>query len=69
MNGLWLLPSRRRPESLTAFFKAAVDTGMKTGGLVLIQKDEFDDLKDLYTAIQLPDGWGWWTTDGEGYTP
>lgn len=67
MRGSWLLPSRRRPESLKAFFAAALATGLKTGGLVLIQKDEMEELKDAYAAIDLPDGWNWWTTDGEGY--
>lgn len=67
MQGLWLLPSRRRPESLKNFFDAAMATGMNTGGLVLINETEFDELRDAYMAMTLPQGWNWWTTKGEGY--
>lgn len=67
MKGLWLLPSRRRPEALKAFFKACAATAMQTGGLVLIHKDEMEELKDAYMAISLPENWHWYTTESEGY--
>lgn len=66
-SGLWLLPSRRRPESLINFFAAATATGMKTGGLILIHEDEMDEMQERYLEIKLPPGWSWWTTKGEGY--
>lgn len=67
MQGLWVMPSRRRPEALKKFFEAAAKTGMQTGGLILIHKDEMQEMKDAYMAIDLPNGWNWWTTVGEGY--
>ena len=55
-NGLWLLPTRKRPENLIRFFKAAAATGMSTPGLVVIDADDPTD----YRAIELPKGWEYW---------
>lgn len=57
MKGLWLLPSRRRIEKLMKFFKIAMTNGITTPGIVLVQKDELEDLKSLYAAIPLPENW------------
>jgi hypothetical protein len=35
MKGTWLLPTRGRPEALARFFKAALEQGMSTPGMVL----------------------------------
>lgn len=56
-NGLWLLPSRRRIFSLKRFFDAAKETGMSTGGMVLVNKDEYEEMKSEYRALDLPKGW------------
>jgi hypothetical protein len=67
MNGLWLLPSRRRPGSLKGFFEAACATSMSTGGVVLIHKDDWDELREQYEAIKLPPEWHFYLTEKEGY--
>lgn len=67
MNGLWLMPSRRRPGSLKGFFEAAVATGMQTGGAVLVHKDDWTVLQEQYEAIDLPLGWQFFQTEREGY--
>lgn len=66
MKGLWLLPSRRRLEKLAKFFSCATQTGMTTGGVVLVQKDELEELKAGYEALQLPSGWKILPTVSEG---
>lgn len=67
MKGLWLLPSRGRPDALKRFFDAALGTGMRTGGLVILHRDDCDGLKDVYEAYTLPDGWQYRISDAEGF--
>ncbi len=57
LKGLWILPSRRRLGKLARFFEAATLAEMTTPGVVLVQKDEFFELKDEYDALKLPQGW------------
>lgn len=66
-RGLWLLPTRRRPEAVASFFASALNTGMQGGGLILVNEIEMEEMKDVYLAIDIPDNWAWWTTKGEGY--
>ena len=66
-KGLWVLPSRRRPEALKDLFAVLAATGCNTGGLILIEKNEMEKLKDIYLTLKLPDKWTWYTTDSEGY--
>lgn len=40
-NGLWVLPSRRRPESLARFFEAYEKTEASTEVYVLLDKEDF----------------------------
>lgn len=66
MKGLWLLPSRRRIGKLTKFFETATQAGITTPGVVLVQKDELQELKADYESIKLPSGWKILATNGEG---
>lgn len=68
MKGLWLLPSRRRIEKLKRFFKSAIDNGLCTPGVVLVQKQELDELREQYESIEFPRGWAVLPTiaDGQG---
>lgn len=66
-NGFWLLPSRRRPGNLRQFCDALKNTNTSTAGLILIQRDEFEDM-DLavqYHALELPEKWQIVKTRGE----
>jgi len=52
-NGLWLLPSRGRVNVLWRYVNEAVNTGLSTPGIILVQHDEVSD----YGRLELPDGW------------
>jgi hypothetical protein len=56
-QGLWLLPSRHRIPSLKRFFDAAKQTGMTTGGMVLVNRDEFEKSFIEYATLELPANW------------
>ena len=56
-KGLWLLPSSRRVENLHRFFEACFVTNTKTRGVVLVQSDEYEELKEEYSKLWLPEGW------------
>lgn len=64
-KGVWLLPSRRRPHNLHRIFASMVAAHISTPGLVLIQKSDFDDLREQYESITLPPGWDIFCTEGE----
>lgn len=57
MHGRWLLPSRRRIPSLKRFFAAAEQTFMTTGGYILVNRLEYEELRAEYNALALPEGW------------
>lgn len=63
---MWLLPSRRRPSSLTRFFTAYRETGGSTPGMVLIDADDYESNSEAYAAVlaNLPAGWHLRTTKG-----
>jgi hypothetical protein len=65
MNGLWLLPSKRRIPSLKRFFAAAKATGMSTPGRVVVNFDEWEEEKAHYLALadEMPDNWSFLTIE------
>ena len=65
-KGIWLLPTRRRLEKLQVFFDKAMENGITTPGICLVQKDEFAELKTQYEAIRKPANWIFGATNGEG---
>lgn len=65
-NGLWLLPSRRRLGKLQTFFDCAMENGMTSAGVVLVQQDELKEFANEYSAIRKPDNWRILPTVGEG---
>lgn len=56
---MWLLPSRRRPQNLQRFAKAAIDAQTSTPGLILVDVEDMADNGGHYTSIarDLPDNW------------
>ena len=66
MKGLWLLPTRCRLVKLQNFFDAAMENGITTPGVCLVQKDELAELKDGYAAIRKPDNWNIFPTNSDG---
>src|SRR5208282_5930759 len=65
-KGLWLLPSRRRPLEVERCLTAAMDAGLSTPGLVLVQEEDFEELREQYLSIPLPEGWAFYTTKSNG---
>ena len=65
-DGLWVLPSRKRVGMLDRFFKAAVNAGMTTGGVVLVQAGELAGNAAEYKKLSPPKGWSIHATDAEG---
>ena len=65
-KGLWLLPSRRRLGRLQTFFDCAMQNGMTSAGVVLVQDDELKELREGYDAIRKPANWSILPTVGEG---
>lgn len=53
-NGLWLVPSYKRPQRLQKLLSSIKEHGVKTKGLVLLSSD--DDTE--YGGLTVPDGWG-----------
>lgn len=66
MKGIWLLPSRRRLEKLARFFDCAMENGLSTPGVVLVQKDELVELHKEYAQIKMPQSWGIMPTLADG---
>lgn len=66
-NGVYLLPSRRRPTNLSRFCEALNRAKTSTPGLILIQEDEFKDpaLAEAYAALPLPESWSIRPTQGD----
>lgn len=67
MKGIWLLPSRRRLKKLAVFFEHATRHGISTPGVVLVQKDELDELRAYYAALKLPPRWQIVPTSADGF--
>ncbi len=65
-NGLWLLPTRRRLVKLQNFFDAAIQNGITTPGVCLVQKAELEEMNEDYAAIKKPANWQILATNGEG---
>lgn len=61
---MWLLPSRARPASLARFFGAFEKTGGSTPGIVIVDRDDWDERREAYETIALPLGWSWAITKG-----
>lgn len=53
-NGLWLVPSYKRPQRLQKLLSSIIEHGTKTKGLVLLSSDDEHD----YAGLSVPDGWG-----------
>lgn len=53
-NGLWLVPSYRRPQRLQKLLASIVEHGAKTKGMVLLTAGDGND----YSNLKVPDGWG-----------
>lgn len=66
MNGIWLLPTKRRLDKLRTFIEACTKTGVTTPGLILVQNDELVELQAEYAALPLPLGWAIYPTAGDG---
>lgn len=64
--GRWYLPTRRRTGRLAQFFHSAIETGISTPGVVLVQEDEYAELFEHYEAITLPAGWDYRLTKADG---
>lgn len=67
MRGLWILPSRRRIQKLTGFFKAAMDNGISSSGVALVEKNELMELMPEYEGIPKPENWGVLPTMADGF--
>lgn len=53
-DGLWLVPSYRRPQRLAKLLASIKAHGAKTKGLVLLSADDASD----YSNLDVPEGWG-----------
>ena len=65
MKGLWLLPTRRRIPILRRFLECCFNTGVSTPGVILVQKDEFEECRQEYEAIPLPNAWAYISTEAD----
>ena len=54
---MWLLPSRKRPHNLKNFFTHYSTSRATTPGIVLIDQQDYSELKNEYDQIQLPINW------------
>lgn len=52
-NGLWILPTHRRPDNLKRFLKAAREIGTSTPGLIVVNAGEYETSRAEYDALQL----------------
>lgn len=66
MKGAWLLPTRRRISTLKRFLQAAKETGVRTPGKILVQRDEQKEFVSEYATLDLPEGWTVCVTDADG---
>lgn len=62
---MWLVPSRRRPQNLAKQFDALRSSETTTPGLVLVDQNDYRDLKAEYDALACPEGWQIIPTEGE----
>lgn len=65
-QGIWLLPTKRRLDKLRNFLEACTKTGVTTAGLILVQRDELEELQAEYAALPLPLGWAVYATQADG---
>lgn len=63
-NGLWMLPSKGRPDSLARFFNHYKETGATTAGAVLLDKADHALHEKAYSELDLP--WNWLLIPVEG---
>ncbi len=66
MQGVWLLPTRRRIEKLTRFVNQCIKTGMSTPVIILVEASEYEELKAEYDALPIPAFWKIWVTKADG---
>lgn len=64
-KGVWLLPSRGRPHNLARFFDSVRAVQTRTEGLVLLNREDFDDRRAEYDALSYPDGWSLILCEGD----
>lgn len=64
-NGLWLLPSRRRPKNLMRFCHALKKTGTSTPGVILLEISDYADRYTEYDEVELPEGWRFIALEGD----
>lgn len=64
---LWLVPSRRRPQSLRRLAEALHTSETASAGLVIVDDADWNDNNPYYRALEnaFPDGWGFHVTRGE----
>lgn len=65
-TGLWLLPTAHRVEQLRSLCQAMITMGVSTPGRILVQEDEYEELEELYTSIELPPKWYFISTTHSG---
>jgi hypothetical protein len=67
MNGMWLVPSRKRPHNLKRFFAALQETRTSTVGYVLVNESEFEDAtwRAEYLRLAPPPNWSFVLTRGD----
>ncbi len=54
---MWLLPSRQRIGNLRRMCRAFREFGVSTPGLVLVNRDEFEQRKSEYASLDMPRAW------------
>ncbi len=67
MKGLWILPTRRRLEKLQTFFDKAIENGISTPGVCLVQSEELKELHAGYASLRTPQGWKVLATSSDGF--
>lgn len=65
---MWIIPSRRRPESLRELFNSAARTGTCTPARVLVDQSDYKDNQSVYMELErehAPKDWKFVVTTGE----
>ena len=65
MQGIRLLCTRRRIAKLSNFLEAAIRTCVSTPGLILVEKKEYEECREQYDALPLPNAWKIIGAEGE----
>lgn len=63
---MWLVPSQD-PDQLHTFFAWCRDTGISSSGIVLVEEERFERLKEKYQSLIAPPGWGFHLTKSDDY--